>query len=94
MFTRTREPNEGLSKAMDKALLELSNHRVTSPEYSKIMDQLVKLRKMQEEEKPASVSPDTLALISANLIGILLILKYERVDIITSKALNMVPKLK
>ena len=38
------------------------------------------------------VSPDTILIIVGNLAGILLILKYEKLDIITSKALGFVIK--
>lgn len=38
------------------------------------------------------VSPDTLLVVAGNLLGILLILTYEKADIITSKALNFILK--
>ena len=36
------------------------------------------------------ISPDTLLIVGANLLGILLILNYERLDIISTKALGFV----
>jgi hypothetical protein len=38
------------------------------------------------------VSPDTLVIVGANLLGIILILKFEQLDIITTKALSFVMK--
>ena len=38
------------------------------------------------------ISPDTIALIIANLAGILLVLCYEKLDIITSKAFSLIMK--
>ena len=38
------------------------------------------------------ISPDTLVIVAANLLGIILILKYEQLDIISSKALSFVIK--
>ena len=38
------------------------------------------------------VSPDTLVIVGANLLGIILILKFEQLDIITTKALSFVIK--
>ncbi len=38
------------------------------------------------------ISPDTLLIVGANLLGILLILNYERLDIISTKALGFVIK--
>ena len=36
------------------------------------------------------ISPDTLLIVGANLLGILLILNHERLDIISTKALGFV----
>ncbi|GEM_PF-2660349 len=38
------------------------------------------------------VSPDTLLIVGANLLGIVLILYYEKLDIISTKALGFVIK--
>ena len=38
------------------------------------------------------ISPDTLLIVGGNLLGILLILNFEKADIVTSKALNFVLK--
>lgn len=37
-----------------------------------------------------SISPDTILVVAGNLLGIVLILKHEKIDIITSKALGFV----
>jgi len=50
--------------------------------------------KMSEIDKPDRVSKDTLAIIGANIAGIVLILGYERLNIITSKALGFANKLR
>lgn len=43
--------------------------------------------------KPSwKVTPDTVLIVLCNLLGILLILKHEKIDIITSKALGFVMK--
>ncbi len=38
------------------------------------------------------ISPDTMLVVGGNLLGILLILGYEKADIITSKAMSFVLK--
>jgi hypothetical protein len=38
------------------------------------------------------VSPDTIAVVAGNLLGIILILGYEKADVITTKALGFVLK--
>ncbi|HRX15969.1 MAG TPA: hypothetical protein P5123_06625 [Spirochaetota bacterium] len=47
---------------------------------------------MNNEIKNRKVKPDTIAIVMTNLIGIGMILGYERVNIITSKALGFVLK--
>lgn len=81
-----------LDLAHDKALDELMQHDVTSEEFDKTMVHVAKLHKMRQEEKPASVSPDTWALIGANLAGIAMIIGYEHAHPIASKALSFVMK--
>lgn len=81
-----------LDNALNDALLSLKDHPITSEEYEKTMDRVSRLHKMKQDVKPATVSPDTLVVAATNLLGILLILRHERVDIITSKALGFVTK--
>jgi|SRR5688500_4427747 hypothetical protein len=50
--------------------------------------------KEKEFEKPDRVSKDTLAIIAANLAGIALVLSYERMNVIASKAFGAVMKLR
>lgn len=78
-----------LEKAVNRALQSLSHYDIGSDEYARAMDSLVKLHKMKEEEKPSSVSKDTMAIIAANLLGIVMIITHERVNVITSKAFGL-----
>jgi hypothetical protein len=41
------------------------------------------------QNKKTSVSKDTLATVGANLIGILMVIKHEHVNVITSRAMNL-----
>ena len=45
---------------------------------------------MMDKEKPSSVSKDAMLTVGANLLGIVLIIKHEHVNVITSKALGLV----
>jgi hypothetical protein len=78
-----------LENAANKALLDLNNHAIGSEEYQKSLDALIKLHKLKEEEKPSSVSKDTLVVVAANLLGLLMVIKHERVNVITSRAFGM-----
>jgi hypothetical protein len=81
-----------LEKAVNRTLQSLNHYDVGSEEYARTMDALVKLHKMKEEEKPSSVSKDTMAVIAANLLGILIIISHENVNVITSKAFGLLLK--
>lgn len=88
-----REPS-GLSNAIDNLLSDMSSTRSDTEEYSKLVDQLVKLYPLKTEERPKRVSPDTLALIAGNLVGIILIVGVERGNVVASKAIGFVMKLR
>lgn len=65
-------------------------------EFAETLNQLEKLYKIRTAEKQTSdhVSKDVLLTVGANLFGILAILNYERVHVVTSKALSFVLKTK
>lgn len=90
MFSR-REPSL-LEIAVNRALRDLGNYQIGSDEYEKAVDSIVKLHKMKVEEKPSSVSKDTLILAGTNLLGIFMVIKHEGVNVITSKAMNLLLK--
>jgi len=61
-----------------------------SKEYTTITDNLEKLYKVKNESKKGVVSRDTIVVVVGNLLGIVLILGYERANIITTKAIQFV----
>jgi hypothetical protein len=88
---RTREPSH-LELEVDRAVRELKNHPIGSEEYMKTLGAIVDLHKMKETEKPAFVSRDTLAIIGANLLGIVMIIRAEHAHVISRNAMQMVLK--
>lgn len=79
---------------IDRLLLALKNQQPDSAEYAKIMIQLKELTNVHKAVKPETVSPDTKVMAAVNLTGILMILKHEHVNVIASKAITFIPKLK
>lgn len=92
MFAKKTDEKSGLNDAIDKLLTRMSNVSSTSEEYTTMVDHLTKLYALKEQ--PKRVSPDTMATVLGNLIGIVLIVGHERAHVITSKALLFVQKLK
>jgi len=93
MFTK-KAPIEktGLEKAIDELHSEMLSVNGDSPEYAAMADNLTKLYKLREHDSKKTISPDTLAIVAGNLIGITLIVGHERAHVVTSKALNFVMK--
>lgn len=91
MFAR-RKPNEALDFALKNAIEALPQHQITSAEYAKILNHVDKLHAMQVEETKWNVSPDTVAMIAANLLGILIIVSYEHSHALVTKAISLIPK--
>lgn len=91
MFTKS-DTERKLDAEINAALDELKDHGRDSDEYAKILEHIAKLHKMKAEESPQKISPDTMLMVTANLVGILAILGHEHVGPVTSKALSFVIK--
>jgi hypothetical protein len=94
MFTRKRPEPSKLDEVIDELLNEMLATDIDSDEYSKLLEKVTKLYKLKEPYIPKALSRDTLLLVAGNLAGIILILSYERVNILTSKAAGFVMKLR
>ena len=89
---------------IEDGLTELLEHEVTSDEYSKGVDNLSKLADVrtklkpetQVEQKPKTdhIGKESLLNAGVSLLSLLMVLKYEQMNIITGKAFGMLPKIK
>jgi hypothetical protein len=79
-----------LEEEIRRNVRELKFHEVISEEYQKRMDRLVALYRMKEEEKSKFGSKDTLAVVFGNLLGIFMIVKHEHVNVLTSRAMQLI----
>jgi len=94
LFTNKNHKQSGLDKIINDLETQIQGSTVSLDEYSKQLDQLAKLYKMKESVSSNPISKDTLVLVAGNLTGIALILGFERANIVTSKALSFVMKLR
>lgn len=78
-----------LEVAVNKAIRSLNVYEAGTEEYREALEALVKLHKMKEDEKPEPISKDTMLIVGANLLGIILIISHEHVNVVTSKAIGM-----
>lgn len=81
-----------LEKEIEAVLLDMKDMHVDSDEYEVALNHLSTLHEINSKEKKWSVSPDTMAVVAGNLLGIVLILKHEELNVITSKAMSFVIK--
>lgn len=95
MFTKkTPATLTRLDKAIEDVLIDMGGFTSETEEYADMLKKLERLYKLKEQDTPQRVSPDTALTVAANLLGIFMILGYERTSIVTSKALSFVLKLK
>lgn len=93
MFNKT-DDDSMLDSAIRDIFAQMAYQAPDSDEYAKMVSQVSTLYSLKEINKPKRVSPDTLATIAANLAGIMMIIGHERIHVVTSKALNFIPKLR
>lgn len=90
---KTSQERPGLITAIDETLAQLNNHESDSEEFKELLTQLERLYKLQTPKTSAApLSADTIVSASANLAGILMIISYEHVHAIGSKAVSFVRK--
>jgi hypothetical protein len=94
-FLKKTPDQTQLDEAIDDLYSDLKGRDAHSKEYGVVAEQLKKLTELKASLTAKSkVDANTVALIAANLIGIILILHYEKVNVVTSKALSFVGKLR
>lgn len=73
---------------------QMDSYDAHSDEFIRMAEQLETLYKIKAMPRQNRVSADTVATIAANLAGIALIINYERLHIITTKAFGLIAKTK
>lgn len=89
-----KQKQSKLQLAIDKVLIDMSHHSATTNEYAKLLERLKDLHKMKEAEKPHRPSSDVMIQSAVYLIGIGMIIRHEEFNIITSKALAFMPRVR
>jgi predicted peptidase len=94
MFKKKTAEESALDKAIAQVFKELETMTADAPEYERAVNQLEKFYKMKASEKSSSWMNNSLTPVAGNLAGILLILGFEKFNVITSKAMQFVIKSK
>lgn len=92
MFTLKKDKSR-LDEEIDKLTKSLVNLEVTSKEYTSTVEQISKLHKIRQDSKPDRPSWNTGLTVAANILGIILITRYEKEHVVTSKALGFIKRI-
>lgn len=88
----TSRDDDDLDKEIRRVLSDMSDTDSNTDEYKAMVTNLRILMETREGQQPRRVSPDTVLIVAANLIGILAVLEFEDNHVITRKALSFVLK--
>ena len=81
-----------LDKEIRRVISDMSDTDSNTDEYKAMATNFRILMETREGQQPRRVSPDTVLIVAANLIGILAVLEFEDNHVITRKALSFVLK--
>lgn len=90
MFKKSSSNDDGLEKVIDDVQSQIQGFTVDAPDFAETLTKMERLYKLKALNKPQRVSPDTLATVAGNLLGILVIVGHERAHVVTSKALTFI----
>lgn len=93
MFHRTPTQSINYTPEKIRLLSALTEKTPGTDAYNSILDQLSKLDKL-DDHSPKPISNDTKFQAAANIAGILLVINHERANVIASKAMSMLPRLR
>jgi tRNA(Glu) U13 pseudouridine synthase TruD len=77
-----------------RVLREMETVEPKSKEFNDLTDRLQKLQKMRSDDRPDPINRNTILQVAAHLVGMTMIIHYEQLGVITTKALSFVPKAK
>jgi hypothetical protein len=86
------KPKSRLEVAIDDVLDEMAHHHTTTQEYGQLLERLTALHKLRE--KPQRPSPDVIIQSATYILGVALVLRHEEFNIITTKALGFLPRIR
>ena len=94
MFQKPSAEKTGLENTIDNLITQMSNEEGHTESYSAMVRNLETLYKLKAEDKPDRVKLDTIAVVAGNLLGVLIIVGFEKSHVMTSKALTTLLKPK
>lgn len=94
MFAISRPEPDGLQEVIDALIARIKDEKPDSENYTSMVTNLDKLIKLKEINNPKRVSKEAWLAAGVNLAGILLIIKHEQFNVIATKAIGFIAKMK
>lgn len=94
MFIKRQHTESQFDNLITKVASEMMDRPADSQEFEDQLAYLEKLANMRKDHPSSRVSPDTMAVVLGNLLGVVMILQHERIHVVTSKAVAFLPKLR
>ena len=88
--TAKKDKRSYLEVEIDNVLKTMLTMDPASEDYRVMTENLERLYKLKAVDANKKVSADTIALIAGNLLGLALIMWFEKTNVITTKALGFV----
>jgi len=79
-----------LDEEIERLANQLGNISPVHEDYAKIADNLKVLCEAREKKNDRVISTEALLAATVNIVGILLVLNFEKMDTITSKAFSLI----
>jgi hypothetical protein len=79
-----------VKKEIDNLMDRLSNMEPDSEGYSQVLDRVERLEEIRMKKSPIKL--DLLVPALTNIVGILLVLNYEKLDVVASKAFGLIKR--
>lgn len=92
MFKKKPDDFPQTAEALTKAYAHLDTLVAGSEEYNLTLAEIQRLHELVANQRKPRVDPDNAVAVAGNLLGILAIVKFERLSILTSKAVQFVGK--
>ena len=92
IFTKKKSNKEMIEELIDSLTMSIGLEDPTSEDYKKMTENLKTLEEAKSKED--RVSGDAMISVMSNMALALLILNYEKIGVITSKAFQLITKVK
>jgi hypothetical protein len=91
---KSKNETDALYEAITRIHAAMENTTPEAPEYAVMVDQLKKLHEIKAAQQPERISKNAVIAVLGNLAGIGIVLNYERLHVIGTKAFGLVSKIR